>query len=130
MHIEKSLKYSKTHEWVRVSGNIAYIGISDYAQGELGDIVYVELPEVNTEIEKDEEACTIESVKAASPINSPVSGKIIEVNSELEDKPELLNQKPYEAFIFAVEMNDSSELNHLMDAETYEKFCEEQKKKH
>lgn len=130
MHTEKSLKYSRTHEWVKVNGNIAFVGITDYAQGELGDIVYVELPEVDTEIKKDEEACVVESVKAASPINSPVSGKIIEVNSELEDKPELLNQKPYEAFIFKVEMSDSSELNSLMDAEAYEKFCEEEKKKH
>ena len=130
MHFDKNVKYSKTHEWVRVSGNIAYVGISDFAQQELGDIVYVELPEVGKELSAGDEACTVESVKAASPINSPVSGKVIEVNSELEDKPELLNQKPYEAFIFAVEMKNSSEINSLIDVDSYQKFCEEEKKHH
>jgi len=130
MNFPKDLKYSKTHEWVRVENNIAYIGITDYAQSALGDIVYVEIPGVDEEFSKDEEVTTIESVKAASSINTPVSGTIIEVNDELEETPELLNQKPYDTFIFAVDMADPSELEDLMDADAYEEFVEQEKESH
>lgn len=124
MEILKNLKYSKTHEWVRVEDGIAYIGITDYAQHALGDIVYVELPEVDSEISKGDEVSNIESVKAASPIFSPVSGTIIKVNEDLEDDAELINQKPYDAFIYAVEMSNPAEINELMDADEYEEYCE------
>ncbi|HPC37680.1 MAG TPA: glycine cleavage system protein GcvH [Exilispira sp.] len=124
MEILKNLKYSKTHEWIRVEDGIAYVGITDFAQHSLGDIVYVELPEVDTEVSKGDEISNIESVKAASPIFSPVSGTIIKVNEDLEDDAELINHKPYDAFIYAVELSDPSELDELMDADQYEEFCE------
>ena len=124
MNIPGDLKYTEDHEWVRTEGNIAFVGITDHAQHELGDIVYVELPEVDMEVEKDEEATSIESVKAAAPVNSPVSGKIVQVNETLEDEAELINKDAYEAYIFAVEMSDESELDDLMDAEAYKEFLE------
>lgn len=122
----ENLKFQKSHEWARVEGNIAYVGISDHAQEELGDIVFVEIPELDDEFEAGEEVTNIESVKAASPINAPVSGKIVKVNEELEDTPELINQKPYDAFIFAIEMTDSSELDNLLSYEDYQKVIEEE----
>ncbi len=124
MNIPGDLKYTEDHEWVRVEGSVGYVGITDHAQHELGDIVYVELPEVDMEVEKDEEATSIESVKAAAPVNSPVSGKIVQVNEDLEDEAELINKDPYEAYIFAVEMSDTSELDDLMDADAYKEFLE------
>ncbi len=124
MNIPGDLKYTEDHEWVRVEGSVAYVGITDHAQHELGDIVYVELPELDMEVEKDEEATSIESVKAAAPVNSPVSGKIVQVNEDLEDEAELINKDPYEAYIFAVEMSDPSELDSLMDADAYKEFLE------
>ncbi|SRR6056297_58642 len=122
----ENLKFQKSHEWARVEGNIAYVGISDHAQEELGDIVFVEIPELDDEFEAGEEVTNIESVKAASPINAPVSGKIVKVNEELEDTPELINQKPYDTFIFAIEMTDSSELDNLLSYEDYQKVIEEE----
>ncbi|RKX89165.1 MAG: glycine cleavage system protein GcvH [Spirochaetes bacterium] len=124
MNIPGDLKYTEDHEWVRVEGSVGYVGITDHAQHELGDIVYVELPEVDMEVEKDEEATSIESVKAAAPVNSPLSGKIVQVNEDLEDEAELINKDPYEAYIFAVEMSDTSELDDLMDADAYKEFLE------
>jgi glycine cleavage system H protein len=122
----KDLRFLKSHEWVRVEGNTAYVGISEHAQEELGDIVFVELPETGDEFDAGEEVTNVESVKAASPIYCPVSGKIVKVNEELEDSPELINQKPYEAFIFAVEMNDLAELEDLLSYDEYMKFVEEE----
>lgn len=130
MQIPKNLKYAKTHEWVRVENNIAYIGISDYAQESLGDIVYVELPNTDDEVNKGDEVLTIESVKAASPIYSPVSGVIVEINEDLEDTPEIINQAPYDNFIFAIDMSDPSELDDLMDADAYEEHVENEKANH
>lgn len=124
MNIPEELKYTEDHEWVRTEGNIAFVGITDHAQHELGDIVYVELPEVDVEVDRDEEATSIESVKAAAPVNSPVSGKIIQVNEALEDEAELINKDAYEAYIFAVEMSDPAELDGLMDASAYKEFLE------
>ncbi len=126
MNIPGDLKYTEGHEWVRVEGNVAYIGISDHAQHELGDIVYVELPEIDTEIDSKEEATNIESVKAAAPVYSPVSGKIVEVNEDLEDNSENINSDAYGSFIFAVEMSDPSELESLMDAGAYKDFLEKE----
>ena len=122
----ENLKFQKSHEWARVEGSIAYVGISDHAQDELGDIVFVEIPEVDDEFDAGEEVTNIESVKAASPIYAPVSGKVVKVNQELEDAPELINQKPYEAFIFAIEMTDPSELDNLLSYEEYQKSIEEE----
>ena len=119
----KEFRYTKDHEWIKVEGNIGTVGITDYAQKQLGDIVYVELPEVDDEFSKGDEVATVESVKAASPIFIPVSGKIVEVNEELEDAPELLNQDPHgKGWIFKVELSDESELDELMTAESYEEL--------
>ena len=126
MNIPGDLKYTEGHEWVRVEGNIAYVGISDHAQHELGDIVYVELPEIDTEIDSKEEATNIESVKAAAPVYSPITGKIVKVTEELEDNSELINSDAYSAFIFAVEMSDPAELDSLMNADAYKEFLEKE----
>ena len=126
MNIPGDLKYSEGHEWARLEGNICYVGITDHAQHELGDIVYVELPEVDMEIDKEEEATNIESVKAAAPVYSPVSGKIVKINEELEDNSENINSDAYGSYIFAVEMKDPSELDSLMDAEGYRAFLEKE----
>ncbi len=126
MNVEKNLRYTENHEWVRVEGKIAYVGISDHAQEELGDIVFVELPEVDDVIAKGDEAVNIESVKAAAPVYAPVSGRISEVNEALEDAPESINENAYEVFIFALEMSDTSELEELMDAKAYEAFLKEE----
>lgn len=123
MKILEGLYYSKDHEWVKVEGEKSYIGITDYAQNALGEIVYVEMPEVDDEIDAGDVFGVIESVKAASDSFLPVSGKVLEVNEELEDSPELLNEKPYESWILVVEMTDKSELDNLMNDKEYEEFC-------
>ena len=120
----EGIKYADSHEWVKVEGNIGIIGISDYAQHSLGDIVYVDLPSEGDEISKGEEFGAVESVKAASDLYSPVSGTIIEINSALEGEPELINQDAYENWIIKVELADPSELDSLLDAAAYEKICE------
>jgi glycine cleavage system H protein len=117
-------RYSRDHEWVRIEGNEAFIGITEFAQSQLGDIAYVELPEVSSNIEKDEVVCAVESVKTAADIISPVSGKIIAVNDELEDQPELINEDPYAAWIMQVELSDPSEFNGLMNEADYSTYCE------
>ena len=119
----EGLYYSESHEYVRVDGNFGYIGITDYAQHALGNVVYVDLPEVDDEVEAGEEFGAVESVKAASDLNSPVSGTVVEVNEALDDQPELLNQDAYENWIIKVELSDKSELDNLMDAAAYEEFC-------
>jgi glycine cleavage system H protein len=129
MNIPSDLKYSREHEWVRVEGNLATIGITDYAQEELGDIVNVELPDEGDEIHKDEAFGAVESVKASSEVFSPVSGKIVEVNEPLLDAPEMINEDPYdEGWMVKVELNDSSELDELMDATAYEQYIKEESK--
>ena len=122
----EGLYYSESHEYVKVEGNIGIIGITDYAQHALGNVVYVDMPEVDDEVEAGEEFGAVESVKAASDLNSPVSGVVVEVNDALEDKPELLNEDAYANWIIKVEMSDSAELDNLMGAEAYAKFCEEE----
>lgn len=119
----KGLYYSESHEYVKVEGGYGYIGITDYAQNALGNIVYVDMPEVDDEIEAGEEFGAVESVKAASDLNAPVSGKVVEVNEALEDAPELINQDAYANWIIKVELADASELDNLMDAKAYEEFC-------
>jgi glycine cleavage system H protein len=124
MNIPKELKYSESHEWVKVDGDVAIIGISDHAQSELGDIVFVELPEVGDKAVKDEACGTIEAVKTVSDLNTPVSGEILEVNEALEDEPTLINTDCYEAgWIIKVKLEDASELDDLMNAEAYEEFA-------
>ncbi len=119
----EGLYYSESHEWVKVEGNIAIVGITDHAQHEMGDLSYVDMPEVDDELEKGEEFGAVESVKAASDLYSPVSGTVVEINEELEDAPELLNQDAFANWIMKVEMNDPSELEDLMDAAAYEAMC-------
>ncbi len=119
----EGLYYSESHEFVRVDGDMAYIGITDYAQNALGNVVYVDMPDVDDEVTAGEEFGAVESVKAASDIISPVSGTIVEVNEALDDQPELLNQDAFENWIIKVELSDKSELDALMDAKAYEEFC-------
>jgi glycine cleavage system H protein len=126
MEIIEGLLYTKEHEWVKVEGNNAYIGITDYAQNSLGDIVFVELPEIDSEIGREEVLGVIESVKAASDIYSPVSGKVIEINDELEDTPEILNENPYKMWIAVLELTDKDEIKDLMSSKEYETFCDEE----
>lgn len=129
MEFPKSLKYSREHEWVKVEGNVALIGITDYAQAELGDVVYVELPETGSDVEANSTFGVVESVKAVSDLYAPVSGSVAEVNSQLEEEPELVNSDPYEeGWMIRVEMNDPSELNDLLDVDEYQTFVEEESK--
>jgi glycine cleavage system H protein len=123
MKIVEGLKYSNDHEWLKVEGEKAYIGITDYAQHSLGDIVFVELPEVGDEIEKEGVFGTVESVKAASDVYLPVSGKVVEVNEALVDEPELVNADAFENWMVCVELTNPAELEELMDAADYEKIC-------
>ncbi len=124
------IKYHREHAWVRVEGKRATIGISDYAQQQLGDIVYVDLPEVDTEIDADSELSEIESTKATSPVVSPVTGTVVEVNEDLADTPEIINEDPYgNGWIVVLEMNDPTELNDLMSKMEYEKFLKEEEGK-
>lgn len=120
----EGLFYSESHEWVKVDGETAIIGISDHAQQAMGNIVYVDMPEEEDEVTANEDFGAVESVKAASDLISPVSGVVVEVNEALADAPELLNKDAYENWIIKVKMDDPEELKNLMDAATYEKFCE------
>lgn len=126
MKIVKGILYAKDHEWVRVEGDTAYIGIADFAQNQLGDIVYVELPEIGDDLEKEDDFSAIESVKAAADVYMPVSGKVVEINEALMDDPALLNSDPYENWMIKVELTDKSELDELMTSEEYEKFVAEE----
>lgn len=118
----EGLYYSESHEYVRVEGDYGYVGITDYAQHALGNVVYVDMPEVDEEVEAGEDFGAVESVKAASDLYSPVSGTVVEVNEALEDAPELINQDAFANWIIKVELSDKSELDNLMDAAAYEKF--------
>ena len=120
----EGLKYSETHEWVKVEGDIATVGVTDFAQSEMGDITYVDMPEVDDEVSKDEEFGALESVKASSDLVCPVSVTVVENNAALEDAPELINQDPYENWIIKVKMSDPSELDALMDAAAYKAMTE------
>ncbi len=119
----EGLYYAESHEYVRVEGEFGYIGITDYAQDQLGNVVYVDMPEVDDEITAGEEFGAVESVKAASDLFSPVSGTVVEVNEALEDEPELINKDAFANWIIKVELSDKSELDSLMDAKAYEAIC-------
>jgi glycine cleavage system H protein len=120
----EGLYYSESHEYVKVEGEYGYVGISDYAQHALGNVVYVDMPDVDDEVEAGSEFGAVESVKAASDLIAPVSGVVIAVNEKLDDQPELINQDPYENWIIKVELSDKTELDSLMEADAYEAFCE------
>ena len=117
--IMEGLKYSESHEWVKVEGDVAVVGVSDFAQKEMGDITYVDMPEVDDEVTAGEEFGALESVKASSELIAPVSGTVVEVNADLEDTPEKVNEDAYGAWIIKVKMSDPSELDALMDAAAY-----------
>lgn len=120
-HLPEELKYAATHEWVRIEGDIATVGITDHAQDALGDVVYVELPEVGTEVHATDEVAVVESVKAASDIYAPVSGEVIEANEDLEDAPETINGDAYgDGWFFKIKMTDAGELDNLLDADGYQ----------
>ena len=119
----EGLYYSESHEFIRVEGDFGFVGITDYAQHALGNVVYVDMPEVDDEVEAGEEFGAVESVKAASDLISPVSGTVVEVNEALDDEPELLNKDAFENWIIKVQLSDKSELDNLMDAKAYEEFC-------
>lgn len=126
MKVMKDLYYTKDHEWVKVEGDLAFVGIADFAQSSLGDLVYVELPEVDDEFDKEEAFGAVESVKAASDVFMPIGGKVVEVNEELIDDPALLNSDPYENWMIKIEIKDKAELDELMTSEEYEKFLAEE----
>ena len=123
--VKEGLLYSASHEWVKVEGQVALMGISDHAQHELGEVVFIELPKVGQTVKKGASIGAVESVKAASDLYSPVSGKIIEVNSSLEDTPESLNSDPYGSWIMKIELSEISELEQLLDHTTYENQLED-----
>ncbi|MBI5047878.1 MAG: glycine cleavage system protein GcvH [Deltaproteobacteria bacterium] len=128
MEFPKDLRYTKEHEWVRVEGNIATVGITDYAQDSLGDVVYLELPGDGAAVTKDETFGVVESVKAVSDLYSPISGAVIEINDALVDSPEVINDDPYgDAWMLKVEMNTPVELKELLTADEYKKYVEEEK---
>ncbi len=123
--VQENLFYTETHEWIKIDGDTATIGITDYAQNELGDIVYVELPQVDDEVSKGKPFGTIEAVKAVEDMMSPVSGKVMEINEELDGTPELINQSAFKnGWIMKVELSDKSELDKLLTAEAYKKIIE------
>jgi len=122
MNIPAELKYTKDHEWARIEDDVVTVGITDYAQGELGDVVYVELPEVGDTIEKETTFGTIEAVKAVADLFCPISGEIVAINEKLEDDPEIINKDPYgDGWMVKIKVSDSGELEELMDAGAYEK---------
>ncbi len=119
------LFYAESHEYVKIEGEYGYVGITDYAQHELGNVVYVDMPEVDDEVTAGEDFGAVESVKAASDLISPVSGVVVEVNEALNDSPELVNSDPYENWIIKVQLSDASETENLMDAAAYKEFIKE-----
>lgn len=121
--VRDDLKYTESHEWLKVDGNNAIVGITDHAQSELTDIVFVELPEIGKEVSKGDELCVVESVKSVSEIYSPISGKILKVNKELEDSPEIINESPYDnGWLIELEISNKSEIDDLLDPESYKKI--------
>ncbi|MDE6803214.1 MAG: glycine cleavage system protein GcvH [Muribaculaceae bacterium] len=123
--IIEGLRYADSHEWVKLEGDIATVGITDYAQHALGNIVYVDMPEVGDEVVAGEDFGAVESVKAASDLISPVSGEVVEINEALEDAPELINEDAFENWIMKVKISDPEAVEALLDAAAYAKICEE-----
>lgn len=126
MAIPQDLFYAKTHEWVSLDGDIATVGITDFAQSQLSDLTFVELPDVGTEFNAGDEAAVVESVKAAADVYAPLSGEVVDVNSNLEDNPELINLDPFgKGWLFKLRVSNESEVDGMMDAESYEELCPE-----
>lgn len=125
MEIKKDLLYTRSHEWTRIQDNVAWVGITDYAQNHLGTLVFVELPEANDEVEKGAPLAVVESVKAASDVYAPLSGTITEINESLADNPELINQAPYENWLVTLELSNPDEVKELIDSAEYEKVCQQ-----
>jgi glycine cleavage system H protein len=124
MSVPQDLFYAKTHEWVCLEDGIATVGISDFAQSQLSDLTFVELPEVGIEFSAGDEAAVVESVKAAADVYAPVSGEVVEVNEALEDSPELINKDAFgSGWLFKIKVADESEIDNLMDADSYEELC-------
>ncbi len=124
MLIPQDLFYSKTHEWVSLDGDVATVGISDFAQSQLSDLTFVELPDVGTDFSVGDEAAVVESVKAAADVYAPVSGEVVAVNADLEESPELINQDPYgKGWLFKIRISEESELDAMLDADSYEDLC-------
>lgn len=127
MSVPNDLYYAKTHEWLRIDENTATVGITDFAQSQLSDITFVELPDVGREVEAGDEVAVVESVKAASDIYAPVAGTIVEVNGDLEDSPDLINASPYDAgWLFKIELRKEEDVDNLMSAEEYTELCDEE----
>jgi glycine cleavage system H protein len=125
MNIPGNLRYTKDHEWIRIENNEAYAGITDYAQGELGDIVFIEIETLGEHLEQEEVFGTVEAVKTVSDLFMPVSGNIVKINDKLEEKPDLVNKDPYgEGWLIKLEVDDVNQVNSLLDAETYKKMIE------
>ena len=126
MAVPNDLYYAKTHEWLKIDENIATVGITDFAQNQLSDITFVELPDVGREVEAGDEIAVVESVKAASDIYSPVAGTVVEVNGDLEDSPDMINASPYDAgWLFKIELRKEEDVDNLMSAEEYSELCHE-----
>ena len=124
---KEELKYTQTHEWIKIEGDTGIVGVTDYAQQQMGDIVFVDLPKVGLKLEKEKQACVVESVKSAFDIYSPVSGEVIEVNNSLSNDPAKINQDPYgEGWIFKIKVSNPSEANSLMSYSQYEEFLKKQ----
>lgn len=124
MSVPQELFYAKTHEWVALENGIATVGITDFAQSQLSDLTFVELPEVGTKFDAGDEAAVVESVKAAADVYAPVSGEVIEVNMELDDAPELINNDSFgKGWIFKIKVKDETEVDNMMDADSYEELC-------
>lgn len=124
MKVIPSLKYSSKHTWLKVEGEYAYVGITDFAQDQLGEVLFVEMPEVEDTITKDEDFGVVESSKVASDLIAPVSGEVVEINEKLDDEPEYINEDPYDAWIIKVKMSDADEVNELISSDEYEKGLE------
>mgnify|MGYP001098187744 CR=1 FL=1 len=124
---KEELKYTKTHEWIKIDGEIAIVGVTDFAQTQMGDIVFVDLPKIGIKVEKEKQACVVESVKSAFDIYSPITGEIIEVNNDLSNDPAKINQEPYgNGWIFKIKILNPSEVNDLMSYSEYEEFVKTQ----
>jgi len=124
LNIPKQLKYTSEHEWVLIENDVATVGITDFAQSSLGDIVFVELPEVGKQINRKETFGVVESIKSVSDLFAPLSGEVIEVNQTLEESPEMCNQGPYQAWIIKIKLSNENEISELLDAAKYKQHCE------
>jgi glycine cleavage system H protein len=125
-NVPSDLRYTKTHEWVKTDGDVVEVGVDDYAQEQLGDITYLELPDAGTEVTQGEPLGVVESVKAATDIYAPVTGEVVEANQSIVDSPDSMNSQPYDSWLVRIRVGDTSQLDQLMDAQQYQQFLDEQ----